>query len=94
MPRSIVTKARFERAYRRLSLTNQDLVDAALRSFGHYLETGRAPLGLGIKHLGGQTYEFRAGLALRIIYFVDNEEIVLALLGNHDEVRRFIKENK
>jgi len=76
MPRQLVAKARFLRAYHQLSDADQCLVDAALRRFEHYLRTGDAPAGLGVKHFGGRTYEFRAGLAL---------------LGTHDDVRRFLK---
>ena len=91
MPRQIVTKAAFETAYRRLMTSDRELVDAALTRFQHYLKTHEAQGGLGIKHLGGRTYEFRAGLALRVVYVVDGERVVLALLGTHDDVHRFLK---
>ncbi|MBI4353301.1 MAG: hypothetical protein HY593_05180 [Candidatus Omnitrophica bacterium] len=91
MPRRIITKPRFERAYQALSSSAQEAVDAALRQFGHYLKIGAAPVGFGMKHLGKGVYEFRAGLALRIVYIVEEDEIVLSLLGTHDEVRRFLK---
>ncbi len=91
MPRSILTKARFERAYHRLSELERHAVDSALQSFEHYLKTHQAAPGLGIKHLGRRTYEFRAGLNLRIVYLVHGEQMVLALLGTHDEVRAFLK---
>ena len=91
MSRQIVTKAAFESAYRRLKAADQELVDDALARFQHYLKTNEAPVGLGIKHLGGRTYEFRAGLALRAVYVVDGERVVLALLGTHDAVCRFLK---
>ena len=91
MPRKILTKAGFEHAYRRLSESDQRLVDEALRHFGDYLQTGQAPLGLGIKHLGSRTYEFRASLGLRVVYVAAGETIYLALLGSHDEVQRYLK---
>ena len=91
MSRQIVTKARFERAYRQLSGTDQELVDEALDRFQHSLQTNKAPVGLGLRHLGGRTYEFRAGLALRAVYVVEKEQVVLSLLETHDEVRRFLK---
>jgi hypothetical protein len=91
MTRRLVAKARWLRAYHRLSEANRHLTDEALRRFRHYLSTGEAPVGLGITHLGGRTYEFRVGLALRVVYVLDGEEVVLVLLGSHDEVRRFLK---
>lgn len=91
MPRAVVAKARFLRAYQRLGEADREVVDGALRMFHHYLQTGEAPVGLGVKHVGGRTYEFRVGLALRIVYVVEREHVVLSLLGNHDEVHRFLK---
>ena len=91
MRRPVVVKKGFERAYVRLSPLNKQFVDEALKSFSHYLVTRRAPVGLGITHLGSQTYEFRAGLDLRIVYLAHEDQITLALLGSHDEVRRFLK---
>jgi hypothetical protein len=91
MPRRLVAEAGFLRAYRRLAETDAHRVDEALAQLRHYLATGDAAAGLGIKHLGGRTYECRAGLALRIVYVVVEAEVVLSLLGHHDEVRRFLK---
>ncbi len=91
MPWQIVAKAGFLKVYDRLSGDDRHRVDEALGRFRHYLQTREAPVGFGIKHLGGRTYEFRAGLALRVVYVVEQQEIILALLGTHDEVRRFLK---
>ena len=91
MPRQLVAKAAFLRAYQRLSEPDQHLVDEALRRFKHYLEAKDAPVGLGVTHLRGHTYEFRAGLVLRIVYVAEIDQIVLSLLGTHDEVRRFLR---
>lgn len=91
MPRKIFRAPAFLRTYCRLSTPQQQLVDAALKKFEAYLATKQAPAGLGAKHVGGRTYEFRAGLALRIVYVIERDTIVLALLGSHDEVRRFLR---
>ena len=91
MARQLVAKAKWLRAYRRLSDHDQRLVDAAVMRFKYYLNTGQASVGLGVTHLGGRVYEFRIGLALRSIYVVEQEQAVLLFLGNHDEVRRFLK---
>ena len=92
MSRQVVAKARFLRAYHRLSDADQGLIDSALKHFQGYLHTGHAPGGLGIKHVGGRTYELRVSLALRIVYVIEGSEVVLSLLGNHDEVRRFLRQ--
>jgi hypothetical protein len=91
MARQLVVKAAFQRTYDRLSDGERALVKKSLRLLQHYLETGQAPLGLGLKKLGPGVYEFRAGLALRGLYVEEGSVLALALLGSHDDVRRFLK---
>lgn len=91
MPYAVVITRRFQQAYRRLTPPEQDLVDAALRQLQTYLQAGQAPVGLGLKRLHRRTYEVRAGLALRVVYVVEGNTVYVALLGRHDEVQRFLK---
>ena len=91
MPREIVFKRNFRHAYDALSEENKRQVDESLKDFGHYLSTQKAPVGLGLKRLGEGVYEFRAGLSLRAVYVLGKSEVVLALLGTHDDVRRYLK---
>lgn len=91
MPYAVVITRRFQQAYRRLTPPEQDLVDAALRQLQTYLQAGSAPVGLGLKRLHRRTYEVRAGLALRLVYVVEGNTVYVALLGRHDEVQRFLK---
>ena len=49
-------------------------------------------MGLGLKKLGPGVFEARAGLGLRIVYVEEGNRMMLALLGNHDEVRRFLRQ--
>lgn len=91
MPRVLVYTARFRRAYHRLQEPDQRLVDHALAGLAEYLETGRAAMGLGVEKLWPGVFEVRAGLGLRIVYVEEGSRAMLALLGNHDEVRRFLR---
>ncbi len=91
MARTLVHTVRFRRAYRRLHGEDQQLVDRAVIQLTHYLETGHASVGLGVKKLIPAVYEVRVGLALRIVYVEGETKVYLALLGHHDEVRRFLK---
>ena len=91
MARQLVLKASFQRAYDRLAPSERDRVKKALIILQQYLDTGQAPVGLGLKKLGSGVYEFRAGLALRGVYVEEGSVLALALLGSHDEVRRFLK---
>ena len=91
MARQFVIKASFQRVYDRLAEDERTRVNKALRMLHHYLDTGQAPLGLGVKRVGPGVYEFRVGLALRGVYVEEGEVLALTLLGSHDEVRRFLK---
>jgi hypothetical protein len=48
--------------------------------------------GLGIRkvHASG-VWEARVGLGLRIVFLLSSNELVLVTVGNHDEVRRFLR---
>ena len=91
MGRVIVSSAKFRRAYHRLPGAERQLIDYALRQLATYLDTRHASVGLGIKKLAAGVFEVRAGLSLRIVYVEEGPRVVLALLGNHDEVHRFLK---
>ncbi len=94
MPRTLVYKERFKRSYQRLTSDEQERVKKSLRLLERYLLIGEAPGGLGIKKLGTRLYEFRAGLSLRGVYVEEGSEVILALLGSHDEVCRFIRSSR
>ena len=93
MLRRVVIKARFQRAYDRLSADDRVRVKSALHTFHAYLASGDAPLGLGLRKLTSGVYEFRVGLALRVVVVEEGEVLALALLGSHDEVHRFLRQS-
>ncbi len=91
MSRQLVFKTTFQRAYNRLTPDERERVKKSLRLLQQSLATGEAPVGLGLKKLGQGVFEFRVGLALRGVYVEEGSQLVLVLLGSHDEVRRFLK---
>ena len=93
MPRQVVVKARFQRAYDRLGVDEQLRVKKSLQLFQEYLASGKASLGFGLRKLAPGIYEFRVGLALRCVCVEQGDVLVLALLGSHDEVRRFLRKS-
>ena len=56
-----------------------------------YCETSRAPFGLRMKKLGLATYEARVTGSLRILFIKEKDQITFALIGNHEEVRNYLK---
>jgi hypothetical protein len=47
--------------------------------------------GLSIRKLRSQLFEARAGLELRVLFLVSSRRLVLVFLGDHDEVRSFLR---
>ena len=47
--------------------------------------------GVGLKHLRGNFWEFRKGLRIRILFHLQGDLVEFILAGNHDDVKRFLK---
>jgi hypothetical protein len=47
--------------------------------------------GLGIRQLRPGIYEFRVGLSLRAIFVRFGDVIEIQMIGNHDEVRKYLR---
>jgi len=69
----------------------QELILEADLQIKSYLEKQIAPYGLRIKKFGPNTFEARVTDKIRIVWVQKADSIYFALLGTHDEIRRFIK---
>ncbi|MFA6544960.1 MAG: hypothetical protein WCS99_11065 [Limisphaerales bacterium] len=50
--------------------------------------------GLGVRRLSENIFEFRMSRGLRVVFvFIKPRTIRLAMCGNHDDVRAWLKEN-
>ena len=47
--------------------------------------------GIGIRKLQDDYFEVRIGLKRRLIFENTSEALIFEFMGNHDEVRRFLK---
>jgi hypothetical protein len=47
--------------------------------------------GLGIRKLRSDLFECRVGLSLRILFRASQDGIILRFIGNHDEVRKYLR---
>lgn len=56
-----------------------------------YIDAQSAPFGLRVKKIGPHTFEARVTNKIRIVWIKKQDIISFALLGTHDEVRRFIR---
>jgi mRNA-degrading endonuclease RelE of RelBE toxin-antitoxin system len=85
----IETTEAFERALRALSQPDFEVVASALRKLPDAF--GRPHARSGVRKLRGRLYEVRAGLDRRILFRKERDCLFLLLLGNHDQIRRFLK---
>lgn len=83
----------FDRAYRRLRPFDRGKIDAAIRVLLDYIERRDTspPKGLGLKKLRGAVWEVRIDLHLRIVFAMEADLLSFLLVGNHDDVRRFLR---
>ena len=56
-----------------------------------YLETGKAPYGLRIKKIGKRSFEGRVSDKVRIIWAANEDLISFVMVGNHEEVQRYLR---
>jgi mRNA-degrading endonuclease YafQ of YafQ-DinJ toxin-antitoxin module len=84
-------KSSFDRRFKRLSPQRQQKVRVAIETLLAYLDR-QTPLrpGLGLKNFHGNYWEIRVDLHDRIIFELTNT-VTFWLVGNHDEVRRFMR---
>jgi hypothetical protein len=82
----------FERRYRKLTPQQQSAVDAAVRRFSQAVGRPHEHRGLGPRAFG-RYLEFRAGLHLRILALSESGDFFLLCVGNHDEIRAYVRGN-
>ena len=89
-------KARFTKAFKRYDPQDRGRVAEAVEQIQTFFDTRQAPQGLGLKklfsHEGlGAVFEARATIALRILFSIQQDTVTFLMVGDHDEVRRFIR---
>ena len=90
-PLEIEFSPQFKRGARQLSEEQRQqaaiAADLLRVAFGHPHHHS----GLGMRRLGGNLYEFRVGRDLRVLFELHGSRAELTMIGNHDDVRRFLK---
>jgi hypothetical protein len=88
---NILSKTSFERAFKKQSSERQEEIRGAARRLPEAFKTPHVHSGLGIRRVRNY-FEFRVGLDVRVLFSVVEGDAILETVGNHDEIRRFIKE--
>ena len=82
----------FDRRFKKLSTDRQRKARAAIESLLAYLDkTGPLRPGLGLKNFHGDYWEIRIDIHDRIIFEMTRRGVIFWCVGNHDDVRRFMK---
>ena len=95
MPVRFTFKSVFHREFDRLSLDKQQLVSKATDAVIDSLSGKQMSYGLRIKKLTPsglpKVFEARVNIDLRIVWTQSKDEVIFSLIGNHDDVQRFLK---
>lgn len=90
-PCAIDFTSRFSSQARALQREQREELDLALQRLTVAFGQPHAHGGLGIRRLRGDYFECRLGRDLRAVFKLEGATLTMAALGNHDDVRRFIK---
>lgn len=83
--------ASFDEARAGLSEKERAQADRAVRRLLDYFEGGPRPAGLGLRQLRKPYWEVRASLDKRVVFALEKDLAVFIAIGDHDQVRRFLK---
>ena len=87
-----VRTAAFQRSYEALGRVRQTRVDRALLQLEALYVHRQRQFGLGLKSLKPGIWEIRAGVDDRILFRWTGDCVELLIAGNHDEIRRVLKQ--
>lgn len=81
----------FKRSIKKLPPGDKNALASALETFNTFVFTGSSPRGFGFKKINHNKYEFRAGLRLRVIVTLEGDAYYLVLLGDHNDIKRYLR---
>ena len=83
----------FERSLKSLPQPDQTEIKSIIADLIDVLsDQKQLQQGLGLKRLRNNYWEVRQGLKTRILFRWDGSSVLLVLVGNHDDVKRFLKQ--
>jgi len=84
-------KASFDKTFKKLGRERQQGVKKAVSALIDFFESGEKASDLGLKQLRGDFWEIRSGIRDRIIFAFNDNVVRFVIIGNHDEIRKFLK---
>ena len=86
-------KRSFDRSYQALTPEQQKLVDDCIKSLKDFYEGRQSRRqGLGLKKIGRDYWEARAGLSIRVLFQYSSQGITFYFTGDHNQIKKFIAE--
>ena len=82
----------FKKQFEKLPKNEKEKVSSAIKEFIRSLAEQKFSSGLGFKKISNNQYEIRADIRVRIAMRLEEDTFTCVLLGNHDEIKRYIKE--
>ena len=92
MKKSLVLSPAVLKRLRALPESERVAAVLALLELGAAFGNPHVHSGIGIRKLAGRIFECRAGLVYRLIFQDTTDALVVVFLGNHDEVRRWLRD--
>lgn len=90
--KSIVPLASFERCLKKLNPQAKSKLKYALEKFNRFILSGDPFKGLGFKKINHDKFEFRVDIHLRVVVKIEQDICYLILVGNHDDIRKYLKQ--
>jgi len=81
----------YDRSFKRLTSGEQEESIKAIDGLIEFIKTGKKPQGLGLKKVRKNYWEIRLDVKNRIIFELKGGMINIAFLGDHIEVKRFLR---
>ena len=82
---------RFAEDVRGLPAVKRLEIEAVLRRLSQTFGQPHLHTGLGIRRLKQNYFECRVGRDLRMVFRLDGSVLTMTRVGNHEDVRRFLK---
>jgi mRNA-degrading endonuclease RelE of RelBE toxin-antitoxin system len=84
-------KPSFSRLFKKLDPLKQKPALEAIEALKTLLESNVRLEGLGLKRLGEDLWEIRTSLKDRILFTFKKDTVTFVMIGNHDDVVRYLK---
>ena len=81
----------FQRGFERLPKYLQEKTWYQLHTFAEHVGRPSKPTSLRLKKLSHGNFEISINMDLRILFQLHGDALVLVLLGDHEDVRRYLR---